>query len=330
MGHDGILLAAARKQLSEIRSKNEAEETKRKNEIYSRIPEVAVIDARLATHWTELALLTLKGGSDLAENLNRLKDENLNLQMKRAELLAAHGYCVEYLDPIYNCKICSDTGMADGKICECLQKLYNKEVTNNLSALLINGNESFENFDSSLYPDVHRPGIQYSQREYMITVKDRCVEFAESFPSPGLNLLFQGSTGLGKTYLSACIAKAVSAKGYSVCYKTAVSALEVFEKEKFSKSPEEQESAAANVRRELDCDLLILDDLGTEMITSMSTSALYTLINTRLISGKQTIISTNLRDEELATKYSEQICSRLQGSYTKYPFTGNDIRKLLK
>ena len=142
------------------------------------------------------------------------------------------------------------------------------------------------------------------------------------------NLLMQGDTGLGKTYLSACIARVVADKGCSVCYDSAFTALEYFEKQKFSRDTDEGIAADKRVKRMLDCDLMILDDLGTEMATPMSVSALYSLINTRLVNGKRMIISTNLRDDEIAKRYTPQIASRILGEFVHLPFAGNDIRMI--
>ena len=147
-------------------------------------------------------------------------------------------------------------------------------------------------------------------------------DFARDFPD-GENLLFQGGTGLGKTFLSACVARAVAAKGFSVCYDTAAAVIGSFEAQKFSRD----ESADARVKRMLSCDLMILDDLGTEMTTSMSQSALYTLINTRLVDKKPTIVSTNLSDDELTRRYTPQIASRILGEFRCFPFVGEDIRR---
>ena len=162
----------------------------------------------------------------------------------------------------------------------------------------------------------------------MRIVRDAGRKFADNFPNVSSNLLFQGGPGLGKTFLSACIARVVAEKGCSVCYDSAVSALEAFEKQKFSRDPDEADAASARVRRMLDCDLMILDDLGTEMVTPMSVSALYTLINTRLVNRRKMIISTNCSEEELAKKYTPQICSRIAGEFIALPFVGQDIRKL--
>ena len=193
--------------------------------------------------------------------------------------------------------------------------------------LLRSGDESFARFDLNLYsaePDAS--GL--SPRQNMTRVLGACKKFAENFPQVSTNLLLQGDTGLGKTYLSACIARVVADKGYSVCYDSASAALDAFERQKFSRDPEEAENAARRVRQMLSCDLMILDDLGTEMLTPYSISALYTLLNTRLVNGRRMIISTNCPAGELLRRYSAQICSRLDGEFLPLPFTGTDIRRM--
>ena len=162
----------------------------------------------------------------------------------------------------------------------------------------------------------------------MKRVYEFCRRYADGFTSRSRNLLFQGGTGLGKTYLSACIARVAAGKGFSVCYDTASSALELYEKAKFSRDSAEGEQAALRIRRMESCDLMILDDLGTEMVTQMSQSALYTLINNRLVNERPTIISTNLPEEELTRRYTPQIASRILGEFQIIPFVGEDIRRL--
>ena len=154
------------------------------------------------------------------------------------------------------------------------------------------------------------------------------MRYAENFSDTSRNLLFQGGTGLGKTYLSACIARVVAARGFSVCYDTASAALDNYEKAKFNRDTEEGAAAAVRIRRMESCDLMILDDLGTEMPTPMAQSALYTLVNSRLVNGKKTIVSTNLTNDELTKRYTPQIASRILGEFQCLPFLGTDIRRL--
>ena len=317
MALDGKLLARARENLENIHADNVAEHYLRQEKIYSRIPEIERIDTRLRTQMAELVGLTLRGGAELNAAIKALEDESLALQKKKAELLVERGYEMDYLDDIFSCKTCRDTGYFGGKMCSCLKALYNAEVTRELGTLLKNSDECFEKFDLSLYGDA---------RESMEIVYNTCREYANSFSERSMNLMFQGGTGLGKTFLSACIARVVAGNGHSVCYDTASSALEAFETKKFSRDAQTAENAAVKVERMLDCELMILDDLGTEMPTPMSVSALYTLINTRLVNGRKTVISTNLTDAELSKRYNPQICSRLEGEFTKLPFFGSDIR----
>ena len=330
MAHDGKLLARAREALEQDRAANQAEQQRRTEEVYRDIPQVEQIDDRLRGHMAELVRLTISRPPDLAARLEALKEANLDLQMRRAELLTEHGYPVEYLDEIISCPECQDTGLVNGVLCACMERRYNHELTKELSALLRNGNESFEQFDLNYYSDQPEAESGISPRQAMTIAFQACRHFAYSFPDISQNLLLRGGTGLGKTYLSACIARVVAEKGFSVCYDTAFSALEAFEKQKFSRSPEDAEAASVRVSRMLSCDLMILDDLGTEMVTPMSVSALYTLLNSRLNAGLHTVSSTNCTNEELERRYTPQICSRIHGEFLELPFYGTDIRLMQK
>ena len=330
MTYDGKLLARARAELDSIRAKNQAEQLYRQQAVYARIPEIREIDQRLRGHMAELVRLTIGRGPDMAEKINSIREENLDLQMRRAELLTEYGFGSTYLDEILSCPLCRDTGIYKGGVCSCLEKLYNAELTKELGTLMRRGDESFERFDLNLYPTEYDPAKNVVPRETMRMVFEVCRRYAENFSAASPNLLFQGGTGLGKTYLSACIARVVAQRGFSVCYESAAAALECYEISKFSRDSEEGEAAAVRVRRMESCDLLILDDLGTEMLTSMSQSALYTLINKRLVGGRPTIISTNCSEDELHQKYSPQIVSRILGEFRSLPFVGQDIRRMKK
>lgn len=327
MAYDGKLLARARDELDRIREENRSEQRRRLFRVYDRVPRIQDIDLRMRAQMGELLRLTVSKSPDIAGRIDALRRENLDLQAEKAELLVEHGFGMDYLDDIYSCPECKDTGIYNGKPCRCLERLYNRELTKELGALMRTGNESFERFDLNLYDARPVPG-GLVPREVMARVYEGCKKFADNFPNVSANLLLQGGPGLGKTYLSACIARVVAAKGYSVCYDSASAALEAFERQKFSRDSAEGEAAAARVRRMLDCDLMILDDLGTEMITPMSQSSLYTLVNTRLVNARHTIISTNLDDGEIEKLYTPQIYSRLAGEYLHLPFVGRDIRQM--
>ena len=330
MPYDGQLLARARAELEKRRSENEAEHNRRVRAVYARIPEIERIDTDMRGEMRELLRLTITRPADMKERIAALEWENLENQARRAELLVAHGLPMDYLDEIVSCPKCRDSGNGPTGPCDCLEKLYNAELTRELGVLLRRGDECFENFDLTLYPDSYDPQRRCVPRELAEIALLSCRKFAENFPAVASNLLLQGEPGLGKTYLSACVARVVAKKGCSVCYDTAASALAAFERQKFARSPEEQEQAGRRVERMLSCDLMILDDLGTEMISPMSVSALYTLVNTRLVNGKKLIISTNCSDEQILKNYGGQIASRLAGEFLCLPFAGKDIRLLKK
>ena len=328
MKYDGKLLARAREELENIRAGNRDEMQRRYTEVCDRLPEIRQIDAQLRGQMARLVRLTIAKGPGMQEQLNALKEENLDLQMHRAELLTAAGFGAEYLNEIFSCPLCRDTGVYQGGVCSCLDRLYNRELTKELGTLMRRGDERFEGFDLSLYPTEPDPATGRVPREVMRKVSEACRRYAENFSDSSANLLFQGGTGLGKTYLSACIARVVAGRGFSVCYDTAAAALENYERAKFLRDTEEGAAAAVRIKRMESCDLMILDDLGTEMPTPMGQSALYTLVNSRLINGKKTIISTNFSNEELTRRYTPQIASRILGEFQCLPFLGTDIRRL--
>ncbi len=326
MGYNGKLLGRAREAQEQLRRKNSEEQRRRTEDTYSRIPRVRTIDSILRQQMVELMRLTISHERDISERLTLMEEDNLRLQSERADLLVAAGLPETYTDDIYSCKKCHDSGMDGVSICSCLKRLYNKELTKELAPLLRAGDESFATFDLNYYDSTRDTETGISPRACMELVYNTCREYATSFGPKSPNLLFQGGTGLGKTFLSACIARVVAEGGHSVAYDSMPSALTFFETQKFSRDSSEVDDAGATVRHYLNCDLMILDDLGTEMVTTFSVSALYQLINTRLINGKQTIISTNLSNSEIARKYGQPISSRLTGEYAAMPFVGRDIR----
>lgn len=330
MPYNGKILARANARLAELREQNKAEHDRRLAHVYARVPEIEAIDASLRAQMVELAKLAFSRSPDAAEKIEALKEKNLDMQMRRAELLVGSGFPRGYLDDIYSCPLCHDSGNDGTKICRCLEKLYNQELSKELSSLLRTGNECFENFDLTLYPGQYSEYFNCVPREYMGRVYSYCKEYAETFPQVSTDLLFQGEPGLGKTFLSACIARVVAGKGYSVCYDTAVSAFSAFEKQQFPRTLEDAELSSEKVSRMLSCDLLILDDLGTEVVTPVVLSALYTLINTRTGASRRTIINTNLYPDDLASRYTASICSRLDGYFKTVRFAGEDIRQSLK
>lgn len=329
MSLDGKLLRRAKLRLDEMKRNNETELSLRIARAYKLNPKIREIDDELRGTVIDAMGLALSRGTDPEEAIAEIREENLFLQSERARELMAAGLPVDYTDERYMCPVCRDTGYDGTQICSCLMALYREEQTKELSSMLDMGNETFDHFDLDYYDSVPDPVTGISPRNHMDLVYETCVIYAETFGKSSKNLFMSGQTGLGKTFLSTCIAKVVSEKGFSVVYDTAASVFARFEDEKFAKD-EDTASAKADVYRYLTCDLLIIDDLGTELATAFVTSALYNLINTRLITGKKTIISSNCSMQELKNRYSPQIMSRLQGEYEVLHFLGRDIRLIKK
>ena len=329
MAYDGKVMREALQRFEEDKQRRASQTEARRQRIYREIPRLEAIEKELRGTMARIMTEALRHGEDPAPALLRIRTENTMLQQERAELLAEHGYAADALEDKPRCALCGDTGYCGGKMCACLQKYYAQEQIKSLSSLLDVGSQSFDTFGLEWYDT--KPGESgRSPRQLMERNLAVCQSYAAHFGEKPENLLLDGAPGLGKTFLSACIARVVAAKGYSVCYDSAAAALEAFEVQKFSRDPEASEAANARVRRMLDCDLMILDDLGTEMVSSISTSALYTLLNTRLVNGNKIIISTNCSDEELQKKYTPQIYSRIKGEFLRLPFVGRDIRLIRK
>ncbi len=323
MAIDGKLMAKARERLGAIKENNEALQEERLLEVYSRVPEVRRVDANLRSLMGEVISASLKKGEAAKSALDAVGEKSLELCARKAEALVEAGYPSDYLDNVYSCPRCRDTGYTDsGSICSCLMKLYEEEKNAYLSSIPGHEGDSFSAFSLDYYTG--------SDREIMEMTLNFCRSYALNFGKDSPNLLFRGGTGLGKTFLSGCVAKAVSDKGFSVVYETAGDAFTAFEDRKFSRDAAQAEAAGERVRRILDCDLLILDDLGTEMRTAFTHSALYNIINSRLSAGKKTIVSTNLSAAEMEERYTPQVVSRIGGEYDTVPFRGRDIRAIKK
>ena len=268
----------------------------------------------------------LRRGTDPGPAIQTLRDENLSLQAEKRELLGRMGLPEDCLEEKPLCPLCGDTGYRNGKMCRCLRRYYAREQQKELSRMLDLGSQSFDTFSLEWYPDRYDTAQGCVPRQHMEMVYDVCADYAHQFAKRPGNLLLFGAPGLGKTHLSAAIAREVSGEGFSVVYDTAGHVFERFETQKFSR----EETAESDVERVLSCDLLILDDLGTEMTTAFVQSALYQIVNIRLMERLSTILSTNLTPGDIARRYSPQIASRIEGEYQILPFVGEDIRKLKK
>ena len=267
----------------------------------------------------QAAQAAFRQGSDGRELLEQARQENLSLQREREELVRLH-FEEGYLDDSPICRLCGGTGYVGSNMCECLTELCRQEQKKEVSILA--GKESFSQFRLDYYPDRIDPMYGASPRTIMERNFQTCKKYALYFSQNAGNLLFVGGTGLGKTFLSACIARTVADRGYSVAYETAAHLFGNLEQARFNPTEDSRREA----EKYTSCDLLILDDLGTEMPGQFVTSALYSLLNDRILAGKAMVISTNLNVEEMSRRYSPQIASRLHGGFIRLTFVGEDIR----
>lgn len=327
MAYDGKVMRRALERFEEDRRAREDREAGRREEILRRCPRLEEIDRELRGTMARLVAVTFRRGKDPGEEIALLRSRNLGLQAERKALLEGLGLPEDCLEEKPACPLCGDTGYHQGRVCRCLRGYYAREQQKELSRMLDLGSQSFDTFSLDWYSDEVEPGQRVSARTHMEErVYNSCAEFAHQFGRRFENLLFFGAPGLGKTHLSAAIAREVSAAGWSVVYDTAGRIFRLFEEWKFGR----EEEAGEDAERVLRCDLLILDDLGTELTTAFVQSALYEIINTRLMERRSTILSTNLMPDELERRYSPQAASRIQGEYQLLPFVGEDIRRLRK
>ena len=324
MAYSEEILGRARKRLEQARLARERENENRREEAYARYPRLAEIDRELRRTMTQLMATALRTGEDPAEAVARIRDKNLALQQERDWILEASELGEDWLRERPVCEKCGGSGYVGAKMCDCLRELCAQEQRLALTSLLGSGEERFDAFRLDVYPNAFSPELGTSPRHLMQSNLRLCRKYAQSFTPASGNLLFSGATGLGKTFLSACIAREVTDRGYSVVYDTAIRLFADFESEKFGLRDEEN---LGRTQKYLQCDLLIIDDLGTEMTTQFTVSALYTVINTRMMENRATIISTNLSDSEFERRYNPQIASRVLGTYRLIQFAGEDIRR---
>lgn len=331
MAYDPNVLRRAVDRLEGERRRRRVELDRLRDRAYGREPRLAQLDRQLQGTMAQLVAATLRQGGNPAQAVRTVKEKNLDLQQERAVLLGAMGLPADALEDKPACPLCGDTGWRGAQMCDCLKRLCAQEQIRELSKLLDLGEQSFDTFSLDVYSPSPWRGSGISPRENMEMVYEICLNYAQKFGRFYFNNLFlSGAPGLGKTFLSACIARTVSENGFSVVYDTAVNIFSRFEDKKFSRDAEDTREARDETRRYLSCDLLILDDLGSEMTTPFVQSALYTLINSRLTADRRTVISSNLSMEDVRRRYAPQIASRLEGEYRVLPFFGEDIRLLRK
>ena len=322
MGYSAEVVRRARERLAQAREDRESENRQHLAQAYAAVPRIREIDMQLRRTMAMAAQAAFLQGSDGRAEMDSIREQNLQLQRERARLAAEH-FEEGFLDDTPLCDRCGGSGYLGTQMCECLAELCRQEQKKEIS-VLSGSKEHFAQFRLDYYPDRIDPTLGVNIRSVMEKTFQTCRRYAQFFTEKSGNLLLSGDTGLGKTFLSACIARTVADRGYSVVYESAGHLFTNMERAKFAGD----EAARENCRRYNECDLLIVDDLGTEMPGQFTTAALYGLINDRLLAAKPMIVSTNLTVDDMLKRYSPQIASRLRGSFERVAFLGEDIRLL--
>lgn len=290
--------------------------------VVREVPVIAQYEAQLAQ--TGLDVIKAVGmGEDAQQYIEGLAQVNLNIQKCIKDELVSHGYPENYLDTPWTCPKCEDTGVVGGYICDC-----KKEVLRQLNVADLESSSPaavcrFDNFSLDYYSDRPDPMFGISPRERAEEIFEYCRDYADDFDAHSGSLYMNGATGLGKTHLSLAIANVVARKGYNIVYGSAQNILSGLEREKFGGNNSGEEET-----RVLNCDLLIIDDLGSEFTNTFGTAEIYNIINTRINLDKPVIISTNLSEVEFEKRYSQRVLSRIIGNYTSLSFAGKDIRQI--
>lgn len=323
MKYDGSVYERAEKELALRRSRAEKEREIHHSEVVEKYPEIAELERQMAVCGLEAAKAIGMNKDKSAEFIENLKNHNLAAQKRRAQILKEAGYPDDYLEVKYSCPVCDDKGYINGRMCPCYKNLIRTIAYDKLSRISPLTVSTFEDFSLDYYPEIPlENGVV--PRRLMAGNYRYCKNYADNFSLKSPSLILYGATGLGKTHLSLAIAGEVIGKGFGVIYGSAQNLLNRLENEKFGRSGPDGDTLSLL----LECDLLILDDLGAEFSTAFTLSAIYNIINSRMLASLPTIISTNLEPGELDKKYDQRIASRILGSFTPVYFCGRDIRQL--
>ena len=302
--------------------KNKHEQDERVRRVYEQIPQIRDLEQEISTRAVQCARRLLDGDESAKEGL---KQQIEDLREQKEILLKSAGFPKDYMEMHYSCQDCQDTGYIGGKKCHCFKQEQIKLLYAQSNIDKIIETENFDTFSFEYFDNQEIvPEIQMTVADYMKQVLGWCREFVDNFRTEGGNLIFTGSTGVGKTFLTNCIARELIQDYQSVIYLSANDLFDVFSKNKFNYEPElEMQDMYQYI---LDCDLLIIDDLGTELNNTFVSSQLFYCINERLLRKKGTIISTNLSVTMLRDTYSDRVSSRIMSQYTIIPLYGDDIR----
>ncbi len=326
MIYEPLSISDIMQQYDKTRLENSRLLAQRREEIYEKIPIIKEIEDAASSSYISSVLARLTGDTNPDLDYKTVSQNNRKRTATKKQLLVKAGYPEDYLEPIYTCPLCQDTGNVEQGRCKCFrEKIINHlYLQSNLTNIL--EKENFDTFKLDYYSKELVDDYDFSPYDNMVNILSSSKEFVENFSTKKShrgNLLLYGEVGLGKTFLTNCIAKEILNKGHQVFY---LSANELFQNVLSPYLMNHEKDLAELYKYVYNCELLIIDDLGTELINSFTLSELFEVINQRNIQGKSTIISTNLGLKELRAKYSERIVSRLIDGYTKFKFFGENIR----
>lgn len=319
MAYSNQVVSRALARLESERQNHDWETDQRISDIYRKNPRLRDIDLQLRQTVAKVMAANFRAKGKTEDAMEQIHRENKSLQAERQWILETESIDPQDLEKTPICTRCKGIGYVGAVMCECLKELCRQEQKKDLSSVFCGHIGSFDNFKLEYYPTSFDPALGTSHRSFMEMVYNQCANYAANFSTKSPSLLFSGGTGLGKTMLSGAISRVVSDHGFSVCYDTASKIFSDYESEKFG-------GAMGITSKYTACDLLIMDDLGTEMTTQFTQSALYSLVNGRMMANRPTIISTNLSADDIGKRYSPQVGSRLLGYYQLIKFVGKDIR----
>lgn len=314
---------AVLREYDKIQIENKHELDLRKSEVYSRIPEYEELDSKIATDSINWVIASIAGGTDSIEDI---KKSNQRISKRREELLLGAGFPADYLDPVYRCSKCKDTGFVGNEKCECFKKMLVNQLYTASNIKNAVACENFATFSFDYYSDKPEDGEKgVSPLKNMQKAVDTARNFVVNFDGEFSNLLIYGETGVGKTFLCNCIAKELMDSGHSVIYQTEYEFFDAIKAHAFA-TRNDDDTVDEKFACLLDCDLLIIDDLGAELTNSFTNSELFRIINERILCRRSTVISTNLKPAEIKRDYSDRIFSRIAKDYTLLKIFGKDIR----
>lgn len=314
--YDGIMRVYGQRQLDNFHRQSEA-----LRKAYEQVPVLRELDERISSESVAAAQRMIEGDKQAAV---RLRELIADIARQKRALLEKAGLGADYLELKYQCRDCKDTGFINGEKCHCFKSMQMKLLYAQSNIDQIVRRENFDRFDLNIF-DNRQPldaAGGKTNRAYMKQLRDDLLNWVKNFDTHHGNLIFMGSPGVGKTFLTNCVAKALMDSYHSVVYLTSTDLFDSFSRSNFQDDAEQRDMSDAV----MNCDLLIIDDLGTELTNSFTTSKLFYVINQRLVFRKSVIISTNLTFKGLRDSYSDRIVSRIMSDYEIIPLYGRDQR----